>query len=136
MIMNGMADHVHLLIGIKPDKCIEDLVRDIKSNSSKFMNEQGFVKGRFEWQKGFGAFSVSQSQVQKLIGFIQNQKVHHKKRSFHTENLSLLKALKSISNQNICLNLSNEAPLERWSFLYLILITSGTARWCRICKLA
>jgi REP element-mobilizing transposase RayT len=62
MIMNGMADHVHLLIGIKPDNCIEDLVRDIKSNSAKFMNEQGFVKGRFEWQEGFGAFPVSQSQ--------------------------------------------------------------------------
>ena len=68
MIMNGMADHIHFLIGIKPDSCISDLVRDIKSNSTKCMNEQGFVKGRFECQEGFGEFSVGQSQVQKLIG--------------------------------------------------------------------
>ena len=92
MIMNGMADHIHLLIGIKPDSCISDLVREIKSNSSKFMNEQGFVKGRFEWQEGFGAFSVSQSQISRLIGYILNQEMHHKKRSFHTEYLSFLKA--------------------------------------------
>ena len=92
IIMNGMADHVHLLIGIKPDSCISDLVRDIKSNSTKFINEQGFVKGRFEWQEAFGAFSVSQSQISKLIGYIQNQEMHHKKRSFHTEYLSFLKA--------------------------------------------
>jgi REP element-mobilizing transposase RayT len=92
MIINGMADHIHLLVGIKPDHCISDLVRDIKSHSSKFINEQGFVKGRFDWQEGFGAFSVSQSQVPKLIGYIQNQETHHKKRSFHTEYLSFLKA--------------------------------------------
>jgi REP element-mobilizing transposase RayT len=92
MMINGMADHVHLLIGIKPDKSISDLVRDIKSHSSKFINEQGFVQGRFEWQEGFGAFSVSQSQVPKLIGYIQNQETHHKKRSFHAEYMRFLKA--------------------------------------------
>ncbi len=91
MIINGMADHVHILIGIKPDICISDLVRDIKSNSSKFINEQGFVKGRFEWQEGFGAFSVSQSQVSKLIGYIENQERHHKKHSFQAEYLGFLK---------------------------------------------
>ena len=92
MMINGMADHVHILVGIKPDKCISDLVRDIKSHSSKFINEQGFVKGRFEWQEGFGAFSVSQSQVPKLIVYIQNQEAHHKKRSFRAEYLGFLKA--------------------------------------------
>jgi len=92
MIINGMPDHVHILVGIKPDKCISDLVRDIKSNASKFIYEQGFVKGRFEWQEGFGAFSVSQSQVPRLITYIQNQETHNKKRSFQAEYLGFLKA--------------------------------------------
>ena len=91
MIINGMPDHVHILIGIKPDKSISELVRDIKSHSSSFIREQGFVKGRFEWQEGFGAFSVSQSQVPKLILYIQNQELHHKKRSFQSEYLEFLK---------------------------------------------
>ena len=92
MIINGMPDHVHILIGIKPDKCISDLVRDIKSYSSKFINDQGFVNGRFEWQEGFGAFSVSQSQVSKLLLYIQNQELHHQTRSFQSEYLDFLKA--------------------------------------------
>ena len=91
MIINGMPDHVHILIGIKPDKSISELVRDIKSHSSSFIREQGFVKGRFEWQEGFGAFSVSQSQVPKLILYIQNQELHHKKKSFQSEYLDFLK---------------------------------------------
>ena len=90
MIINGMPDHVHILIGIKPDKSISELVRDIKSHSSSFIREQGFVKGRFEWQEGFGAFSVSQSQVPKLILYIQNQELHHKKKSFQSEYLEFL----------------------------------------------
>ena len=92
MIINGMPDHVHILIGIKPDKSISDLVRDVKSHSSSFIREQGFVKGRFEWQEGFGAFSVSQSQITKLILYIQNQELHHKKQSFLSEYLDFLKA--------------------------------------------
>jgi REP element-mobilizing transposase RayT len=92
MIINGMPDHVHILIGMKPDNSISDLVRDVKSHSSSFIREQGFVKGRFEWQEGFGAFSVSQSQIPKLIVYIQNQETHHKKRSFYSEYLEFLKA--------------------------------------------
>ena len=92
MIINGMPDHVHILVGMKPDKSISDLVRDVKSHSSSFIREQGFVKGRFEWKEGFGAFSVSQSQIPKLIVSIQNQETHHKKRSFYSEYLEFLKA--------------------------------------------
>ena len=92
MIINGMPDHVHILIGIKPDKSISDLIWDIKSHSSSFIREQGFVKGRFEWQEGFWAFSMSQSQVPKLILYIQNQERHHKKQSFLSEYLGFLKA--------------------------------------------
>jgi REP element-mobilizing transposase RayT len=92
MIINGMPDHVHILIGIKPDKSISDLVRDIKSHSSSFIREQGFVKVQFEWQDGFGAFSVSQTQVFKLLLYIQNQELHHQTRSFQSEYLDFLKA--------------------------------------------
>lgn len=92
MIMNGMPDHVHLLIGMKPDMNTSDLVRDIKSHSSKWIHEQGFVKGKFEWQEGFGAFSVSQSQVPRLIDYIQNQELHHAKRSFQEEYVGFLEA--------------------------------------------
>lgn len=92
MIINGMPDHIHILVSNKPDKCLSNLVRDIKSHSSKFIHNQGFVKGRFEWQEGFGAFSVSQSQVPKLIDYIQNQERHHKKRTFQSEYLGFLKA--------------------------------------------
>ena len=92
MIINGMPDHVHILIGIKSDKSLSDLIWDIRSHSSSFIREQGFVKGRFEWQEGFGAFSVSQSQVPKLILYIQNQERHHKKQSFLSEYPGFLKA--------------------------------------------
>jgi REP element-mobilizing transposase RayT len=91
LIINGMADHIHILFGIKPDRCISDMVREIKSHSSKFINQQGFVKGRFEWQEGFGAFSVSQSQVSKLISYIENQEEHHNKQTFQMEYLAFLK---------------------------------------------
>ncbi len=92
IIINGMPDHLHILIGMKPDKNLSDLVRDIKSSSSQFIHEQGFVKGKYEWQKGFGAFSVSQSQVPKLIRYIENQETHHSRKSFQGEYVDFLKA--------------------------------------------
>ena len=59
IIVNGMPDHVHILIGLKPSMPISDLVRDVKNNSSNFINKKGFVKGKFSWQEGFSAFSYS-----------------------------------------------------------------------------
>jgi putative transposase len=61
--INGMSDHIHILVGFKPDKTISDLVRDIKANSSKFINDNKWINGKFEWQTGFGAFSYSHSQL-------------------------------------------------------------------------
>jgi putative transposase len=61
--INSMPDHAHILIGLKPDIALSVLVRDIKANSSKFINEQGWVRGRFNWQEGFGAFSYSQFAI-------------------------------------------------------------------------
>ena len=88
--INGMPDHIHILVSLKPDKSISDLVRDIKSNSSKFINEKKWFIGKFHWQKGFGAFSYSRSQIDDVVHYIKNQKEHHKKISFRDEYIKLL----------------------------------------------
>ena len=92
MIVNGMPNHIHLLIGTKPNCNLSDLVRDIKANSSKWVNENNLVKGRFEWQNGFGAFTVSQSGVKNVIKYIENQEAHHSKQSFRDEYIEFLNA--------------------------------------------
>lgn len=91
MIINGMPDHLHLLIGLKPDCNLSDLVRDIKCISSKWINENHFVIGKFEWQTGFSAFSVGHSQLKVVINYIDRQKDHHNRKPFLEEHLSLLK---------------------------------------------
>ena len=88
--INGMPDHIHILVSLKPDKSISDLVRDIKSNSSKFINEKKWFTDKFHWQKGFGAFSYSRSQIDDVVHYIKNQKEHHKKISFKEEYKKLL----------------------------------------------
>ncbi|MBM2815795.1 MAG: transposase [Ignavibacteria bacterium] len=85
-----MPDHLHLLIGLKPDKALSDLVRDIKNNSTNFINDRRFVRGKFSWQEGFGAFSYSHSQLDTVINYIKNQELHHKKKSFREEYIELL----------------------------------------------
>jgi putative transposase len=90
MMINGMPDHLHLLIGFNPDCCLSDLIRDIKSNSSRWINENHLVAGKFGWQTGFGAFSVSQSQIDKVVKYILTQEEHHKKRSFTEEYIEFL----------------------------------------------
>lgn len=92
MIINGMPNHVHLLIGTKPTCNLSDLVRDIKANSSKWINEKRLVHGRFEWQAGFGAFTVSQSGVKNVIKYIKNQEEHHRKKTFREEYVAFLNA--------------------------------------------
>lgn len=94
MTVNGMPNHIHLLIGTKPNCNLSDLVRDIKSNSSKWINEKEFVVGKLEWQKGFGAFTVSQSGIDNVIEYIKNQEKHHSKKSFKQEYIEFLKAYK------------------------------------------
>ena len=94
MIINGMPNHIHLLIGTKPNCNLSDLVRDIKANSSKWINENKFVLGKFEWQTGFGAFTVSQSGINKVIKYIKDQEEHHKIKSFKEEYIDFLKGYK------------------------------------------
>ncbi|WP_264525762.1 IS200/IS605 family transposase [Flavobacterium sp. N502536] len=89
--INGMPDHIHILIGLKPDKSISDLVRDIKANSSKFINDKKWINGKFEWQNGFGAFSYSHSHLTNIIKYIENQEEHHKTRTFKEEYIGFLK---------------------------------------------
>lgn len=88
--INSVPDHVHILLGVKPDIALSDLVRDIKANYSRFINGKGWVKGRFNWQEGFGAFSYSHSQLDRVIKYIDQQEQHHRKESFKEEYLGLL----------------------------------------------
>ncbi len=90
MIINGMPDHVHILLGFSPDITISDLVRDIKSNSTNFVNGNNLIQGKFSWQKGFGAFTYSKSQVPRVVRYIKNQEEHHRKKTFKEEYLELL----------------------------------------------
>ena len=92
IVINGMPDHIHILIGFKPNKALSDLVRDIKANSSRFINEKRWINGKFEWQTGFGAFSYNHSQLTNVINYIQNQEEHHKKKTFKEEYVEFLKA--------------------------------------------
>lgn len=85
-----MPNHIHILVSINPTTLISDLVRDIKSNSTIFIKEQEFVKN-FAWQEGYGAFSVSHSQKDKVYKYVINQVEHHRKRSFKEEYLELLR---------------------------------------------
>jgi REP element-mobilizing transposase RayT len=92
--INSVSNHVHILIGLKPDIALSDLVRDIKANSSRFINDNHWIKGKFYWQEGFGAFSYSQSHLNELIQYIDQQEEHHRKKSFKEEYLSLLEKFK------------------------------------------
>ncbi|MCB0716452.1 MAG: IS200/IS605 family transposase [Chitinophagaceae bacterium] len=91
IIVNGMPNHIHVFVGLRPVMAIADLVRDIKNNSSNFINERKFVKGKFSWQEGYGAFSYSHEQINKVYQYILNQELHHQKLSFQEEYLTLLK---------------------------------------------
>ena len=91
LAVNGMPDHVHVLVGLKPSMRILDLVRDIKNNSSNFINDNAWLSNHFSWQEGYGVFSYSESQFGKVIDYIKNQKQHHQKRTFKQEYLSFLK---------------------------------------------
>ena len=85
-----MPDHIHILVGIAPEAAISDLVRDIKANSSKFINKKQWGMGRFEWQQGFSAFSYSHSQLSAIANYIKNQEKHHTRKTFKEEYLEFL----------------------------------------------
>jgi putative transposase len=90
LAINGMPDHIHVLIGMRPKQSVSDLVQDIKGGSSKWINEEKLVMGRFAWQEGYGAFSYCRSHLETVIRYIMNQEEHHRKRTFIEEYTALL----------------------------------------------
>ena len=90
LAINGMPDHIHILIGLRPAQSISDLMKDIKQSSSRWINENKLTSGHFEWQEGYGAFSYSKSQISHVVCYIQNQELHHKKKTFRQEYLDFL----------------------------------------------
>ncbi len=94
IIVNGMPDHMHVFVGLRPSMPIADLTRDIKNNSSKFINDHKFMKGKFAWQEGYGAFSYSHSHAEKVYNYIANQETHHKRKTFKEEYTGLLAIFK------------------------------------------
>jgi putative transposase len=89
--INSMPDHVHILIGLKPSLALSELVKDVKAESSGFINEKKWVRGRFNWQEGYGAFSYSHSHLDAVIRYIRNQEKHHSAKSFKDEYMTLLR---------------------------------------------
>lgn len=90
LAINYMSDHVHIFIGYQPSQPLPDLLRDIKANTSKFINEKRWLSGKFKWQEGYGAFSYGHSQINDVIQYINTQEEHHKRTSFKNEYLKLL----------------------------------------------
>ena len=90
IIVNGVEDHVHCFLGLKPVVSISELMKTVKAKSSKYINDNHLTKLRFEWQEGYGAFSYSHSQINTVYKYIANQEEHHKKQTFRKEYLEFL----------------------------------------------
>ena len=92
LAVNGTADHIHVLINLQRDYRVSDIARDIKANSSRFINERDWINGRFRWQRGYAAFTYSHSQIPAVVRYILRQKQHHAKKSFQSEYQTLLES--------------------------------------------
>jgi putative transposase len=90
LAINSVSDHIHIFIGYQPAQPLPDLLRDIKANTSKFINDKGWLAGKFKWQDGYGAFSYGHSQINDVIQYIKSQEDYHKKASFKVEYMKLL----------------------------------------------
>lgn len=88
--INDMPDHIHLFIGFKPAIALSDLIRDVKASSSKFINDERLVRGKFSWQDGFGCFTYAHSQLDAVAKYVMNQKDHHKAKTFRDEYVEFL----------------------------------------------
>ena len=97
--INGVSNHIHFFIGMKPDCCLSDLIREVKKSSNEFINENKFTPFKFYWQEGFGAFSYSHSQIDNVYKYIMNQKAHHKKVTFREEYIDFLKSFEIDYNE-------------------------------------
>lgn len=93
-IINGFQDHLHILFLLNPNHSMKDVVHNIKGESSHWVNQNNFLKNKFAWQIGYGAFSVSESNVEKVVKYIRNQKVHHRTKSYAEEYETFLRKYK------------------------------------------
>jgi REP element-mobilizing transposase RayT len=96
IIINGVPDHIHMLIGMRPSQSLSELMQDIKRDSSAWINKNKLVKGRFAWQEGYAAFSYSKSELQNVINYINSQEEHHKHRTFKEEYIELLNSFEVV----------------------------------------
>ena len=110
LAIHVMPDHAHIFIGLHPTQSISDLARDIKSASSMFINEKGWVRGQFNWQVGFGAFSYSRSQIDSVVKYIDNQEEHHKRRTFKEEYIEFLKKFEIEYDERYLFEFYENAP--------------------------
>lgn len=94
IIVNGLEDHIHCFIGLKPVVSVSELMKTVKAKSSKYINDHSLTQARFEWQEGYGVFSYSQSQIDSVYKYIQNQEAHHKIQTFRDEYIEFLKKFK------------------------------------------
>lgn len=85
LAINGMPDHIHILLALNPVMAISDLAKELKRSSSNFINSKNWMPGKFQWQTGYGGFSYSKSQIDSVIKYIKNQKLHHKEKTFREE---------------------------------------------------
>lgn len=90
LAINNMPDHLHMLIGLNPSQSLSDLMRMVKGDSSEFINKEKLTIGRFQWQDGYGAFTHSKSQIDKVVKYIHHQQEHHKRLSFLDEYRKIL----------------------------------------------
>ena len=91
LAVGGWNDHIHIFFGLQPSLSISDFMKVVKTNSSKWVNENEFVKGKFQWQEGYGAFSYAKSQRDVVIKYIMNQEEHHQRKTFREEYIEMLK---------------------------------------------
>jgi len=93
LAINGVSNHIHIFINIKPNCNISDLVREIKKSSNKFINENNFTPFKFQWQEGYGVFSYSHSHIDRVAKYVMNQKEHHRKKTFKEEYIEMLQKM-------------------------------------------
>jgi len=108
LAVNCMPDHVHVLIGYNVNHLIPDLIEEIKTSTNSWIKSKGFTKFKFEWQKGYGAFTHSHSQIDTVVKYIINQEKHHKKRSFREEYLEMLEKNEIAFNQDYLFDFFND----------------------------
>lgn len=100
LIVNGIEDHVHCFLGLKPVVSVSELMKTVKAKSSKYINDHNLTSHRFEWQEGYGVFSYSRSQVDTVFQYIKNQEAHHQKKSFQDEYVNLLEEFGIVYDQH------------------------------------